>query len=159
PVSSYSTPITIALVTVSGNGTLLGTTQVTPVGGNALFTGLRVHQTATPGMYRLSATSGTLSATSDPFTVTGISALCGLDGCTISDPAGTEPTSQNLTTATATIFSCDNTGVLSLSEPTGTFTFCNGACADGSVENVEWDCNPSGTLSVIYRIDKSQLHT
>jgi hypothetical protein len=60
--------VTMALGTNAGNGTLSGTTTVAAVAGMATFSTLSVNKAASG--YTLLATSGALSETSTPFTIT-----------------------------------------------------------------------------------------
>ena len=63
-VTSFASPITVAIGTNTGGGTLSGTATATPNGGAAAFPDLRINKADTG--YTLHFTAGALSATSAP---------------------------------------------------------------------------------------------
>ena len=158
-VTDSVAPVTIAIGTNASTGTLYGTATVNAVGGIATFSTLRILPGAN-GYTFVASSPDLLGATSSAFNITGAGAVCNANGCTVHDPKGEVPTTQNATTATITLPNCPgattNDDFLSYDESAG--NFCAGGCI-GSAVFFDSECTTGDPWTIVYRLDRSVLRT
>lgn len=153
-------PVTMSIANNPAGATLYGLTQTNAVGGIATFTNLRIVSAGTG--FTLRATSPDLvEDVSDPFDITGAAQICTANGCPpVSDPQGTTPTTQNGTTGTVQVPTCEgagtNTDFVSYDETVA--NFCEGGCLGAAIFFAS-DCETGDPWVITYRLDKSLLPT
>ena len=149
-VTTASPTISVTLATLTGFGTLSGTSPVTGAAGLAAFGDLSVDA---PGSYRLQATtSGAQPATSVPFTVQQVAIQCFEDV----DCAGSLDTARSRVDASAFAGAGADAGFLQLSFNSGFMPDCAGydeVSADWAVV-----LGPDRQKRVVYTIDKRVMN-
>lgn len=99
PLTTFNGPVTMSLASNLAGATLSGDTSETPDGsGTASFSDLQIDQS---GLYELGAASGTLTGTSEGFTIADKVASC-TPGVTCQTTAGSADGNQSTISATST---------------------------------------------------------
>jgi hypothetical protein len=148
--------VTLAIAPGSPSGTLSGGTAVTDANGIATFPNLAIDSSGTG--FKLVATSGSLTATSNSFNVAAILVDCSA-GCSASTP---DPTAQNPTAVDINV--PGSSGLRSLAAGGGQLevildpsapNFCGGSPCIGSNITIIPPANVGGTITADFVYDKS----
>jgi hypothetical protein len=146
--SGYSTAVTLSL---SGSETLGGCSTPSSVNGSFTFTGC--HGSAYANGLTMGATSGTLTATSTAFNITGAASKLVFTRSPVAGPSGAAFTSQPIVTfedSSGNVVTAE-TAAITLSASGGTLAVCSELTPTLGVVNVA-SCTFGGTVGTNYTL-------